>query len=448
MGFKNLKLFLLIVLSSIFLFLLQEKILSNNISTIIKNSIKENKKSPYNKIDRLTKYKNNLEKKIEKFVVDNDKFLKEDNVNLKFTYEGKKNLSGSEIEVNIYSPQGRYIAHGIHEIFPGSAYLDFYENKIFLVSASGIIASANEDNYSLKFKQIKNNLDSFINEKQYSKGTWFSIKDILINENRIFISYTREVTPNCWNTSMVSAEINEKFLFFKKLFAPVTCIDKLNNPEGIFNAHQSGGRIFNFDKDNLLFSTGEFRNRYLAQDDKSFFGKILLINKNTGDYKVFSKGHRNVQGIYFNKEEDFVLSTEHGPMGGDEINLIRINSVNKNFGWPISSYGKHYPSSIRADKNVYRKYPLKKSHNKYGFVEPLKYFVPSIGISEIIQIDNNAYLLSSLKDKSIYSFSLKGNQILNFKRYFVGERIRDVIKKQKKVYLFLEDSSSIGIINL
>ena len=72
---------------------------------------------------------------------------------------------------------------------------------------------------------------------------------------------------------MVSAEINEKFLFFKKLFAPVTCIDKLNNPEGIFNAHQSGGRIFNFDKDNLLFSTGEFRNRYLAQDDKSFLEK-------------------------------------------------------------------------------------------------------------------------------------------------------------------------------
>ena len=87
MGFKNLKLFLLIFLSSIFLFLLQEKILSNNISTIIKNSIKENKKSPYNKIDRLTKYKNNLEKKIEKFVVDNDKFLKDDNVNLNFTYD-------------------------------------------------------------------------------------------------------------------------------------------------------------------------------------------------------------------------------------------------------------------------------------------------------------------------------------------------------------------------
>ena len=93
----------------------------------------------------------------------------------------------------------------------------------------------------------------------------------------------------------------KNFLFFKKLFAPVTCIDKLNNPEGIFNAINPAVGflilkiIFYFLRVNLK--------RYLAQDDKSFW-KILLINKNTGDYKVFSKGHRNVQGIYFNKEED------------------------------------------------------------------------------------------------------------------------------------------------
>ena len=81
-------------------------------------------------------------------------------------------------------------------------------------------------------------------------------------------------------------------------------------------------------------------------------------------------------------------------------------------------------------------------------MEPVKYFVPSIGISEIIKMNDSNYLLSSLKDKSIYTFSLKDNQILDFQRFLVGERIRDLIKKNNKIYLFLEDSSSIGILNL
>ena len=138
----------------------------------------------------MTKYKNNLEKKIEKFVVDNDKFLKEDNVNLNFTYEERRIYLAVNLKL-IYILRKVDIVHGIHEV-PGSAYLDFYENKIFSFSFRNNCA-ANDDNYSLKFKQIKNNLDSFINEKQYSKGTWFSIKDILINENRIFILLQRKL---------------------------------------------------------------------------------------------------------------------------------------------------------------------------------------------------------------------------------------------------------------
>ena len=54
----------------------------------------------------------------------------------------------------------------------------------------------------------------------------------------------------------------------------------------------------------------------------------------------------------------------------------------KNFGWPISSYGEHYAK--HNSKKILSEAPLKKSHKKYGFEEPLKYFNPSIGISEII----------------------------------------------------------------
>ena len=54
-------------------------------------------------------------------------------------------------------------------------------------------------------------------------------------------------------------------------------------------------------------------------------------------------GHRNPQGLYYNQSKNFVLSTEHGPQGGDEINLITLLEKKIfNYGWPISSYGEHY----------------------------------------------------------------------------------------------------------
>ena len=69
-------------------------------------------------------------------------------------------------------------------------------------------------------------------------------------------------------------------------------------------------------------------------------------------------GHRNQQGLYFDKENNFILATEHGPQGGDEINLIEVNKINKdkiqNFGWPISSAGEHYggKTAERNKKNM------------------------------------------------------------------------------------------------
>ena len=94
-----------------------------------------------------------------------------------------------------------------------------------------------------------------------------------------------------------------------------------------------------------------------------------------------------------------------------------------------------------------KKYPLLKSHSDHGFIEPLKYFTPSIGISEIIKFGLNDYFVTSLKDKSIYVFNLENEIIKNLERIEIGERVRDAIYKNNKAYLFLEDSASIAIIN-
>jgi len=343
---------------------------------------------------------------------------------------------------------------GISNYFPGSGYIDFHGDNTVILSSRGILAfRKNLDSDKESFRQIQNNINEFIGIKQFRKNNWFSVKDLLIVNNKIFISYTEEIKNNCWNTSIIYADFNYKKIKLKKLFSPKECIHSLKNIDGEFNAHQSGGKIISFDKKHILFSLGDYRSRYLAQDIKSVNGKIIKVNINNGDYRIISMGHRNPQGLFFDKKENIILETEHGPLGGDEVNLIKINNINKdsiqNYGWPISSAGEHYGSKSEMNKKKYEKYPLYKSHIKHGFIKPLKSFVPSIGISEITKIGLNKYVISSMKDKSLYFFELnKQKQMINLNRLEVFERVRDLKFKDSKLYLFMEDTASIGILNL
>ena len=75
--------------------------------------------------------------------------------------------------------------------------------------------------------------------------------------------------------------------------------------------------------------------------------------------------------------------------------------------------------------------------------------MPSIGISEIVKLDKKNYIVSSLKDKSLYFFKLnKNNKIDDFKKVYAHERIRDLIIKNNYLYLFLEDTASLGKIKI
>ena len=355
----------------------------------------------------------------------------------------KNNLSLIKYKLNgLYS--------GIYNQYPGSGYLDFFNDKLILLSSKGILAYQIKLKDSISFKQITNNINEFINSEQFNKNRWFSIKDLKIHNNKIFISFTEEIEKDCWNTSVLIGDMNYENINFHKLFSPDSCVHSKNNLDKEFNAHQSGGRIESLEDDYILLSIGEYRSRFLAQDLNSLNGKIIKINILNGKNKIISIGHRNVQGLLYDKNNNFLLATEHGPKGGDEINLINLNKITvSNYGWPIASYGNHYIKKTASNDSKYSKYPLLKSHKNNGFIEPLKYHDPSIGISEIIKIKNNFYAYSSLKAKKIYFFNLNdANELINTYEIDIDERIRDMIYKNNKIYLFLESSASIGIINI
>lgn len=367
--------------------------------------------------------------------------------------ELKINIFGQERNFLIYKNDNQFV-RGINNFFPGSGFLDVYENNLYVVSAVGIIGYKEINSKDkMFFKQIKNNINNFITKSQLEKDNWFSIKDLLVFNNKIFISFTNELKADCWTTSIIYADLNFNELNFKFLFNSKDCVKSKNNDDNEFNAHQSGGRIIGIN-DNIIFSTGDFRQRNHAQSTETTLGKIIKMNIKTlkkNNFTILSLGHRNPQGLLFDKKYNYIISTEHGPDGGDEINLNYNPFKNKkNFGWPVSSYGEHYGGKdSKTNKKKYEKYPLNKSHKEFGFVEPIKYFVPSIGISEIVRIRDNKYLVSSLKDRSIYTFEINNKKLKNLKRIQIGERIRDLIfdEERKKAYLFLEDSASIGVID-
>ena len=379
----------------------------------------------------------NIKKKIKKLEFPKYKSLE---INL---YNNKKKL-------NFYKSNNQLV-RGINNFFPGSGYLDLYENKLFLISATGLIGYSNNlYGDSIIFNQINNNINDFLSLDEINKGNWFSVKDLLVVNNNIYVSFTNEQKNNCWNTSVIVAKLNFEYLKFSNFFEPKYCVKSKNNYDKEFNAHQSGGKLFKYDDDNIILTMGDYRLRKLAQDINSTFGKILKLNSKSKRYEILSLGHRNPQGLYYNLDKDYVISTEHGPHGGDEINLNLNTKIVKNFGWAISSYGEHYGGKESYEnKSKYKKYPLHKSHKDYNFIEPIKYFVPSIGISQLIQIKQNKFLLSSLKDESIYTFTLnEKNELTEFKRIEIGERIRDMVydSEKKEVILFLENTASIGIL--
>ena len=339
----------------------------------------------------------------------------------------------------------------------GTAYIDFYDNdgKILISTYDGIFAFAKLANLE-KFTKIESNINTLIKYEKFYLHEQYGIKDILVDGDDLYVSYIGKRKNDCYDLKIISTELNEKYLNFEIFYETLKCVD-IQNEHGYWAHQGAGGRMLKIDNSNILFTTGDFRNRPLAQKLDSEFGKILKINIPKKKADVVSYGHRNPQGLFYSKKYDFILSTEHGPKGGDEININhKPFSKIKNFGWPISSYGEHYAKNY--SKRILSEAPLKKSHKKYGFEEPAKYFNPSIGISEIISFkeDDSEFLIGAMgneiqdQDLGIHYIKLdeERKKITNHKYIPLNERVRDMIisKDKKTVIIYLETTSALAVL--
>ena len=171
-------------------------------------------------------------------------------------------------------------------------HIDIEDNNIFLISGSGSIFYINKSNLiNGKFyvSKIKSNLDQLINDSSIKESGVISIRDIYVKNKIIYVSYVNQVSEKCYNTQIISAEVNLDYLIFDHYFIYDECLSSDKQP---WNTAGSGGRIDSYDEENLIFTIGDYTRRTPAQDINSLFGKIILINKNNKQYKILSKGHK------------------------------------------------------------------------------------------------------------------------------------------------------------
>ena len=337
-----------------------------------------------------------------------------------------------------------------------NGYLEIYGNNILAIFWTGKIVYFDKTQISknnITFNIMKTNINSFL--KNDEKNKFISIKDALILDDKLYLSYTKNIKPetNCLNLSIIAAKINnndKKLILneFEEFFTYDEC------QEARFNGYQSGGRIVKYKDNKILLTIGDFQNFTPAQDKNSFFGKIIAINIKDKSHQIISMGHRNQQGLYYDKERDLIISTEHGQKGGDEVNNIIFNKDSiSNYGWPIASYSTYYGYENKEIKKIA---PFKKSHKENGFIEPMIYFTPALGISQIIpdiNIDKtieNKFLVTSMRQQKIVFVNLnyENNSATVIDELKIKERIRDIIKFENNNYLlFLENSPAVGILS-
>ena len=355
-----------------------------------------------------------------------------------------------------------------------AAYLEQTDKQIFIATGDGKFFYINIKDLQknkINFIKIESNFKQIINNQNIFALGPDSIRDILIDDNILYLSYIEKKFNDCSNTSVLKAEINNKYLSFKNFFTYDECYSYNEDLPGLnnLNVQRSGGRLVNINNSKILLTLGDYGKLLLAQKKDSLFGKIITIDKITNKHNIISMGHRNPQGLYYDKEKNILIFTEHGPKGGDEINInTDINNEIKNYGWPVASYGLPYNEfnlNDEAEKKIANIAKFYKSHSDYGFVEPIKFFTPAIGISEIIKVNKkfnkkstNDFFVASFGqnldegDLSVHHFRFNEDfsKILLHDIIPLKERIRDMIyiEKINKVILLLESSTSLSIMSL
>ncbi len=214
-----------------------------------------------------------------------------------------------------------------------------------------------------------------------------------------------------------------------------------------FAGHEGGGRLARLNADTLLLSIGVHQFDGLhgptqaGQDDSNDLGKIIEISLRTGQHRIYARGLRNPQGLLV-ASDGRIWESEHGPRGGDEVNLIRRGA---NYGWPIVTYGTD---------NGAAPWPFNPNPGQHlGFERPRFSFVPSVGISNLAEPSAEEFpewsthiLAASLAGNTLFALKTEGDDITYAEPIAIGDRMRDMITLSDGRIAIITDSGVLILI--
>lgn len=211
------------------------------------------------------------------------------------------------------------------------------------------------------------------------------------------------------------------------------------SPKVRSNLH-CGSRIVFARDGSLLVGLGDrFSRKDDAQDPSNQLGKVVHVQPDGSGFELWSLGHRNIQGAALHPATGELWASEHGPQGGDEINLVRKG---RNHGWPLLTYGRNYGTGTRIGDEGPRE----------GFEQPLKVWVPSIAPSGMAWLTSERYpgwkgnlFVGALRGQALVRLTVDGRAVTAEERLLtnLGQRIRDV-RQGPDGYLYLVTDGSNG----
>jgi len=234
--------------------------------------------------------------------------------------------------------------------------------------------------------------------------------------------------------------------------------NRLENGKVIFEAQpkSTGGRHFGsrlaFDNEGYLYiSLGDRGKKSSAQQLDTHPGSVIrlhddgrvpdsnpFIDHQNALPEIYSFGHRNIQGMAFDTRTNTLWTHEHGPQGGDELNIVHAG---QNYGWPVITYGVNYGLGTKIGEGT----------SKQGMQQPITYWDPSIAPSGLTVVSSDKFpewqgnlLVGALKFQLLARLELDGNKVVHEERLLAGQigRIRDIRQGPDGALYVLSDESN------
>jgi len=270
------------------------------------------------------------------------------------------------------------------------------------------------------------------------------VKDSLLIGKTLYVAYTAwDDVANGVRLAVSEFEVdveNSEVRFDREIYISRPAIK-----EPILG-HQVGGKLVLGENDRTLYlSIGDFSKPERVQDKTTSLGKVIRISLQQLNAEVYATGFRSPSGgLFYDRESNELWLTDHGPRGGDEINLVKRG---KNYGWPIVSYGTIY------ERDGMSGYYGNKFNSHEGYEKPSMTFVPSIGIGPLAKYPpsgrndfwDNDFFVAGMGNSTLYRVRKEGTNLVYAEPVLSDYRIRAIQIDQNGTFYLKTDQNQLLI---